>query len=117
MPQITQYPRMPRWPYWKFGATGGAPEVVNAPHVSGNGIVGDVLSSTLGNWTNEPTTYTHQWLRAGVAIPGALSSTYTLVAADVGNNIACEVTAINSFGTGSAISNEIAVVATSASKF
>jgi hypothetical protein len=68
------------------------------PVVTGNGAVGEVLSCTMGNWTNEPTSYAYQWQRDGAPV-GTDSSDYTAVAADVGKSLACVVTATN--GTGS----------------
>src|ERR1700694_5549737 len=47
--------------------------------ISGTAQVGQVLSASPG--------FTYQWYRSGVAIAGATSSTYTLVAADSGNTI------------------------------
>lgn len=49
-----------------------------------------------------PTSYSYQWLRNGVAIPGATNSTYTLLNADVGTLIGARVTGRNSAGLGTA---------------
>jgi hypothetical protein len=84
------------------------PVNVDVPHVSGTGAVGQTLSSTVGIWSFVPTSYSYAWQRAGVAIVGATSSSYTLVAADSGNAIGCIVTATNSAGsTAAPISNTI----------
>jgi hypothetical protein len=83
-----------------------------APVVSGTASFGSTLSTTDGTWTNTPT-ISYKWQRNGVDISGATSSTYTLVAADVGNPIRCVVTGTNGDGSSSAISNATAnVVAT-----
>jgi hypothetical protein len=108
MPQVTQYPGMPRLPYWKFTVT-GPPKVVTAPHATGSGTTGSTLSCTMGTWTNVPSSYAYQWLRNGVAIAGATANTHVVVAADVGTDVSCEVTATNSYGDASSISNIIAV--------
>lgn len=57
-----------------------------------------------------PTSYSYQWLRDGVPILGATSSTYTLVVADVGAIIGVTVTATNSAGSGSVTVSETSVV-------
>ncbi len=84
------------------------PVNVNIPSVSGIGQVGEPLTSTVGNWSYAPTSYTFAWQRAGVAISGATAGTYVLVAADSGKAIGCIVTATNSAGsTAAPISNTI----------
>ncbi|MGH2854342.1 MAG: virginiamycin B lyase family protein, partial [Solirubrobacteraceae bacterium] len=65
-------------------------------------------STTTGTWTNNPTSYAYQWElcnSSGIEckeIPGATSSTYTPVEANVGDTLAVKVTAKNSGGEGSA---------------
>jgi hypothetical protein len=66
-----------------------------------------VASVTTGTWTNSPTSYTYQWLRAGVAIAGATTNSHALVAADVGASLTCQVTAVNAAGQTSVASNAI----------
>lgn len=68
-----------------------------APAVSGNLDVGSTLTTTNGTWTNTPT-FTYQWLRGSTVIPGATSSTYVLVGADVGFTIKSKVTGTNTSG-------------------
>jgi len=86
-----------------------------SPTVSGSTTQGQTLTSTTGTWnTNDAFlgTYTYQWTRAGSNISGATSSTYSTVLADVGNAIACKVTATNDRGTTTVTSsNSISVVA------
>ena len=82
-----------------------------APVASGTGAVGATLTTTNGTWTNSPTSYSYQWLRGGVAIGGATSSSYVVQAADVGLAITCSVTAFNAYGNATAASNAINVVA------
>jgi hypothetical protein len=55
---------------------------VPKPVVTGNAAVGNVLTAT-----GDAGTYGYQWKRAGVAIPGATTLTYSLVAADVGQTL------------------------------
>lgn len=69
-----------------------------APSISGNISEGSLLTGSVGTWTNNPTSFSRQWLRNGVAISGATSTTYVLVSADVGTSITFRVIATNSFG-------------------
>lgn len=83
-----------------------------APVVSGTRVAGYTLSCTQGTWSGVPTSYAYQWLRDGVAISGATSSTYLLDVADVGKSVACAVTASNANGAGvAANSNSLLIVA------
>ncbi|BDV31359.1 hypothetical protein [Microbacterium terricola] len=69
--------------------------VVKAPTISGTTRVGSTLTAKVAPWT--PTaTFTYQWKRAGVSIPGATKSTYKLVAADYRKAITVTVTGTRS---------------------
>ena len=83
-----------------------------APAVSGTAVVGQVLTTTNGTWSNSPSSYSYQWKRGATNI-GTNASTYTLVAADAGNtsNIKCTVTATNGLSA-SADSNTVAQILT-----
>jgi hypothetical protein len=96
-------------------AGGTAPEDLGVPVVSGTPAVGETLDCVNGTWTGKPTpTFTDQWLRDGVPIPGAIAGTYEVQAADAGDSLACEVTATNSAGHKSATSNTLQVPAAQA---
>ena len=91
---------------------GNAPVNTVAPSVTGTATFGQTLSTTDGTWTGVPTpTFTYQWQRSSSNIGGATSSTYVLVAADVGNTVRCVVTATNAVAAVSANSNSTATVA------
>ena len=93
---------------------GNAPVNTVAPAVTGTATFGQTLSTTDGTWTGTPApTFTYQWQRVTTNISGATSSTYVLVAADVGNTIRCVVTATNAIAAVSANSNSTASVAAS----
>jgi hypothetical protein len=80
---------------------GIVPVDISVPTVTGTAQVGQQLTAaTPGTWTNSPTSYTYQWLSGGINAtgPGAATSTYTLVAADLGNTITVSVIASNGFG-------------------
>jgi hypothetical protein len=76
----------------------------------------ETVNSTVGTWSNEPTTYAYQWLRCNAAgaecskIAGATVSTYTVAAADVGHALVLDVTAKNSAGEATAASAVTQVV-------
>lgn len=93
-----------------------APTNSVAPAISGSPTVGSTLTSSTGTWAGTPTpTYTYQWNRAGSPISGQTASTYTVVSADIGQNITVTVTATNTAGSASATS--AAVVGQAASSF
>lgn len=104
----------------KGNTTPPIPVPVNsvAPVVSGNTLVGSVLSCTTGTWSNSPTAYAYQWRKAGVNIGGQTANTYTSVVGDVGVAIDCVVTASNAGGAGTPVdSNDIVVTAAPAFAF
>lgn len=83
-----------------------APSVIDRPYVQQEG---DVVTSTMGNWNNEPTSYAYQWQRDG-SDAGTGTATYPVVADDVGHTLTCIVTAINAGGIASATSNGVVVI-------
>jgi hypothetical protein len=85
---------------------GSAPVNTVAPVVSGTASFGSTLTTTNGTWTGAPApTFTYQWQRVTTNISGATSSTYVLVAADVGNTIRCVVTATNAIAPSGVAAN------------
>ena len=98
-----------------IGWTGGGVAVpVNTalPVITGTPVVGQTLSCTTGTWTNSPTAYYYLWYRDATYIAESLdSTTWTLVAADVGKMMSCEVMAENAGGTSNtAMSNALGLV-------
>ena len=63
------------------------------PTISGTAQVGQTLTATTGTWTNNPTSFTYQWNRAGTAISGATASSYVPVTTDIGNMLTVSVVA------------------------
>jgi hypothetical protein len=98
------------WVVATGGVPPGPPALGGPPAISGNGVVGQTLSCTTGNWTNIPTGYGYQWQRDGVNIGGATASTYVLVDADGNHAVRCQVTASNSVGSGTLTTNTINVL-------
>jgi hypothetical protein len=84
-----------------------APVNTARPTISGTPLVGRRLTCSPGTWDHNPTRLAYQWKRAGVAINGATSSSYSLVAADGARSITCTVTASNSAGSRSATSASV----------
>lgn len=90
-----------------IASTAAVPVNTVEPVISGGQIVGDLLTTTNGTWTNTPTNFGYQWYRNTTLISGATSSSYTLVQADADFELKCKVTAINASGSGVADSNLI----------
>lgn len=84
------------------------PENLTRPVVTGSPEVGHALASSPGTWSNNPANYAYQWLRLPFLeehelrdagdIDGAVNPTYTCTTADIGQRLACRVTASNSEG-------------------
>jgi hypothetical protein len=62
------------------------------PQVSGRPVVGSTLTAAPGTWGPAPVTLSYQWLRSGVAVPGATGTTYPVTAADLGATLSVRVT-------------------------
>jgi hypothetical protein len=89
-----------------------APVNTALPVVSGTPLVGATLSCSSGSWTGSPSpSFTYAWLRDGIPIAGAGSSTYVAQGADAGHSISCEVFAKNAGGKKRAISASVVVSA------
>lgn len=76
-------------------ATADDPYVAYGPTpTEGTPVPGSYLVAGLGTWSKspDPATYTFQWLRDGVAIPGATERQYLVPATDIGHRIAVYVT-------------------------
>ncbi len=92
-----------------------------APTISGTTTFNQTLSAGNGSWSNSPTSYTYTWSRASSAggsyttISGATNSTYPLVAADVGQYLKVNVTAINAGGINAATSSATTQILAAAS--
>lgn len=80
-------------------STQTAPINTAAPVVSGTARYKETLSVTNGTWINDPTSFTYQWKKDGVAISGQTGSTYIVRYTDVESDISCEVTAVNDAGS------------------
>lgn len=92
------------WPYTN------APNNATQPVVSGSQRPGSVLTCSPGTWSGAATlTYAYQWLRDNTPIPGQNTAQYLVQAGDAGQAISCQVTASNTDGSASALSNPVSV--------
>jgi hypothetical protein len=105
IPQMPWNPPSTRPPTPLPPVNTGAPTVTI---ISGDGNVGSLIANNSpGTWNPAATSYTRQWQSGGTNIPGATAVSYTVQASDVGNLILCAVTATNSDGQATAISNTV----------
>jgi hypothetical protein len=106
-----------------FAATAAAAPPANTtpPSISGTPAVGQTLTASQGTWSNNPTSFAHQWLRCNgggnncANVANGTQSTYTLVGADAGHTMRVRVTATNADGSNSAESTQTAPVAAATS--
>jgi DNA-binding beta-propeller fold protein YncE len=87
------------------------PRPLAAPTVAGPTAVGATLTCATGRWSNGPTSYEYRWVRANAPILNATAPTYTVTAADRGQQLSCTVTAVNAGGAIQADSARIAIPA------
>lgn len=96
------------WP--TLPPSGLSPSLKSAPVVSNTNddsppLVGDLLSTSTGAWSNSPSSFSYQWEDCGNGmttcspIDGATSSTYQVQSSDIGSSLAVTVAASNSDGT------------------
>ncbi len=83
-----------------------------APVVSGVLSVGSTLTCTTGTW-DQPSTFTYQWYRDGVAIAGSTNFNRILIGSDFGAMMSCAVTATATVGgqSASVLSNIVGPIA------
>jgi RHS repeat-associated protein len=80
------------------------PVEITPPRIEGRAQTGNVLKVLHGEWTNDPTSYTHRWERCGedgsgcTLISGATGETFALTPIDVGHTIRTVETATNGGG-------------------
>ena len=105
--------------YGFYGATvtvANTPANSAVPVISGTTISGQILSTSNGSWTNNPTNYAYQWNHCDVSgsnctvIQSATSSSYALSNSDVGFTIRASVSATNFAGSTSVVSARTALV-------
>lgn len=90
------------------GGGGDGPVNTSPPQISGVAAVGETLTCSNGLWSGGPASYTRSWLRDGIDL-GTTTTTYVVVAADAGHDLACRVTATNQSGSASATSAAVTI--------
>jgi hypothetical protein len=97
-------------------ASSSAPKSTSALTIKGTAQEGQKLTGDRGTWSETPTDFNNFWMRCDktgascAKISGAVSKSYTLTSADVGNTLRYRVDAKNADGTTSASSVPTAVV-------
>jgi hypothetical protein len=107
-----------------FGAPGAGraadtpPKNTQEPSISGTPQQGQTLTADPGQWSGtKPISYSYQWRRCNtagnncLAISGATGRLYDVKSQDVGHPLRVRVTAKNSAGSSSAVSNATSPVA------
>jgi sugar lactone lactonase YvrE len=87
------------------------PEDQIAPSIAGTPAIGQLLQANVGGWSGASLTYQYQWLRDGVAIPGATSIGYRVSTNDSGHQLSVEVIASDGTTTVSATSQAVLALA------
>jgi hypothetical protein len=91
------------------------PVDVKPPTIPGSGSakVGQTLTCESGEWSGaQPISFAYEWLRNGSKITSATEDQYQVQSADEGTTISCKVTASNSGGHTSVLSNGVEISAT-----
>ncbi|KQM82112.1 hypothetical protein [Agromyces sp. Leaf222] len=66
---------------------------LSTPSVSGDALVGSLLTADPGTWSVSELSFTHQWLRDGTPITDATGETYTATLEDANATLSVEVLA------------------------
>jgi hypothetical protein len=96
------------------------PTNTSLPTISGVAQEGQTLSASPGSWTGSPGAFSYEWLRCDsggascAPIASATSSTYGVVAADVGSTLRVVVTASNAAGSSAPATSAPSEVVTAA---
>ncbi|MCZ4499960.1 MAG: exported protein of unknown function [Marmoricola sp.] len=70
---------------------GPAPTPTTSPVLSGKPAVGELLSTSRGAWSDPDVVISYQWVRDGIPISGATSSSYLVRLGDIGHTLAAAV--------------------------
>lgn len=93
-----------------------APRNTTEPSISGAAQVGQTLTANPGTWSGtQPIQLSYEWRRCNTAaaacvVTGVTTQTYLVGSADVGHRLRIHVTARNTVGRGTALSNATSVV-------
>ncbi|MFT4110290.1 hypothetical protein [Propionicimonas sp.] len=89
----------------------GTFNTAGVPTVSGDAVVGGVLTADPGSWDPAPTKLTYQWYAAGTAIRKATRPTFTLTRSQAGKDVVVRVKATRSGFTTTSVRSEPVPVA------
>jgi len=95
---------------WNPAPQNSATVAVNtaAPTISGTGKVGRTLACAPGSWSGSPAPrLSYEWVRDGAPISGASATGYTVHDTDRSHALSCRVSATNTAGVTSAVSNAL----------
>jgi hypothetical protein len=92
---------------------GGAPEVLEAPTITGNPQVNEELTCEEGKWNGAPLTPSFEWLLDGTPISGATQKNFKVETVDRGLQLVCRVTETNKEGHASADSAAVRIAGVS----
>ncbi len=96
-------PQLPRIGF--ATAVAGVPVNRTAPTITGDQRLGGVLTCGRGTWDDPegaPYAVEHQWVRDNQDLTGETSTTHTVVPADIGHGVRCDVRATGDYGTSEA---------------
>lgn len=86
--------------------------IITQPFVAGSIVVLSLLTCDEGSFNSSPrAALTYQWKRDTVNIANETNNTYQTILSDVGTTLTCEVTATNSSGADTGLSNGLLVAA------
>ncbi len=98
------------------GTSANPPRNTGEPYITGNPVPGHTLTAQTGTWSGDtPMSFDYRWRRCNLSgddcnnIARASSRTYKVGRRDDGNTLRVLVTAHNSAGSGSALSNAVTV--------
>ena len=97
-----------------------APSDLTPPTITGTAQQGQTLTEHHGSWSNEPTSYSYQWLQCeplgGGCLPisGATAQTYVPVLGNVGHTLEVQETASNLTGAGAPASSIVTATVSAA---
>jgi hypothetical protein len=94
-----------------FNIPQAIPNNTSTPSITGTPLPGNTLTCHAGSWGSSPISFSYQWTRDGLAIPGATGQQYQVQIADEGHTLGCDVTASNGGGASGAVASTGAIVA------
>ena len=85
------------------------------PSIAGIAAVGNTLTAFNGTWNNTPTGFAYQWQQCNIGgslcspVVGSIANTYVVAPGDVAHSLRAAVTASNTTGSSTAVSNPVGI--------